>query len=381
MKVLLVNHLLDAVKGGGTAERTYQIARFLDLGGVQCTILTLDIGDLADRRKALGNVRLVAAPCLNERFFVPLISSADLLALVGEADIVHLSGHWTVLNAGVFRACRQLGKPFLFNPAGALRPFGRSLLVKRAYNALIGRKLVAEAAMCVAITQDELDDFKAFGVPEPRLRVIPNGIDPEQYVPHPDAGDATLAAALKGSPYILFLGRLNTIKGPDLLLDAFASIASAFPNHHLILAGPDDGLLASLQACASAHGLSDRVHFPGFLSGTRKAEALRGASVLTIPSRREAMSIVVLEAGACGCPVLFTDACGLSDIAHADAGIMVPVSATALAEGLSLALASPKEQEHRAQRLSAIVAREYLWQVQASRYALLCAEVQREAAL
>jgi glycosyltransferase involved in cell wall biosynthesis len=45
---------------------------------------------------------------------------------------------------------------------------------------------------------------------------------------------------LKGSPYILFLGRLNTIKGPDLLLDAFASIASAFPNHHLVLAGPDD---------------------------------------------------------------------------------------------------------------------------------------------
>lgn len=381
MRVLLVNHLLDAVKGGGTAERTFQIARFLDRGGAQCTILTLAIGDLADRRKSLANVRLVAAPCLIERFFVPLISSADLLALVAEADIVHLSGHWTVLNARVFRACRKLGKPFLFNPAGALRPFGRSLLAKQVYNALIGRKLVAEAAMCVAITQDERADFLAFGVPAQRVRVIPNGIDPEQYLPGVEAANVVLISALKGAPYILFLGRLNTIKGPDLLLDAFATIASAFPNHHLVLAGPDDGLLASLQAVVSARGLNDRVHFPGFLSGARKAETLRGATLLAIPSRREAMSIVVLEAGACGCPVLFTDACGLSDIAQAGAGLMVPVNSPALAEGLKQALASPEEQAHRAQALSEIVAQEYHWQVQAARYASLCAEVQREPVL
>lgn len=381
MKVLLVNHLLDAVKGGGTAERTYQIARFLDHGGVQCTILTLDIGDLADRRKALGNVRLVAAPCLNERFFVPLLSSADLRALVAEADIVHLSGHWTVLNARVFRACRQLGKPFLFNPAGALRPFGRSLLVKRAYNALIGRKLVAEAAMCVAITQDERADFMSFGAAYSKVRIIPNGIDPAQYELSSESRpkeERNFTDSLHEAPFILFLGRLNSIKGPDLLLDAFAAIADKVPDHHLVLAGPDDGLLDSLQATAARRGISHRVHFPGYVGGSNKSAALRGATLLAIPSRREAMSIVVLEAGACGCPVLFTEACGLSEIGEAGAGIMVPVDSEAIAEALLKALGSPDHLNLIAKQLSRIVANEYLWQVQAARYASLCAEVLRK---
>lgn len=383
MKVLLVNHLLDAVSGGGTAERTFQIARFLQRQGVQCTILTLDIGNTTERQKELADVRMVAAPCFNQRFFMPRLSSSEIRALVADADVVHLSGHWTVLNARVFRACRQLGKPYLFNPAGALRPFGRSLLIKRLYNAWVGRQIATSAARCIAITQDERADFLAFGVPDARIRVIPNGIDPEQYVHSTrsrEAVSADLAAGLNGAPFVLFLGRLNPIKGPDLLLEAFAAVADRFPSHHLVMAGPDGGLLERLRASVSTHRLEGRVHFPGFIGGVKKAEALSCASVLAIPSRREAMSIVVLEAGACGCPVLFTDACGLSDIAQAGAGIMVSVSASALTEGLAQALSSPEQQQRSAHKLSRIVANEYLWQVQASRYALLCDEILREQA-
>lgn len=381
MKVLLVNHLLDTVAGGGTAERTFQIARFLQRQGAQCTILTLDIGNTAERQKELADVRMVAAPCINHRFFMPRLSSSELRALVADADVVHLSGHWTVLNARVFRACRQLGKPYLFNPAGALRPFGRSLLIKRLYNAWVGGQIVTSAARCIAITQDERADFLAFGIPDARIRVIPNGIDPEQYdhtTRSRQTASADIAAGLNGAPFVLFLGRLNHIKGPDLLLEAFADVASRFPDHHLVMAGPDGGLLETLRANALAHGLQDRVHFPGFLSGAKKAEALRSARLLAIPSRREAMSIVVLEAGACGCPVLFTDACGLSDLARVGAGLMVAVSTQALTDGLTQALNSPEQQQHNAHVLAHIVADEYLWQVQAARYASLCSDILSE---
>ena len=377
MKVLLVNHLLDAVTGGGTAERTFQIAQFLQRQGVDSTILTLAIGNTGERQQAMDGVRVVAVPCLNPRFFVPKLSTAELLALVADADVVHLSGHWTVLNARVYLACRRLGKPYLFNPAGALRPFGRSLAIKRLYNALIGRRIARSAAMCVAITDDERADFTAFGVPDARIRVIPNGIDPAQYEPS-EGPAATLPPGPEGAPYVLFLGRLNAIKGPDLLLDAFAAVAGLFPDHHLVMAGPDGGLLDSLRATTQAHGLAGRVHFPGFLGGTQKAAALRGARLLAIPSRREAMSIVVLEAGACGCPVLFTDACGLSDLAQRGAGLMVSVSTAALAEGLRQALGAPAEQRLRAEKLARTVAEGYLWQVQAARYAALCSEVMEQ---
>lgn len=111
-----------------------------------------------------------------------------------------------------------------------------------------------------------------------------------------------LALGLGCVPYVLFLGRLNEIKGPDLLLDAFCRIADRCAEIHLVLAGPDGRMLQRLRAKSKALGIAARVHFAGYLGGRSKVAALRGASLLAIPSRREAMSIVVLEAGVCGCP-------------------------------------------------------------------------------
>ena len=374
MKILHVNHLLDCITGGGTAERTYQISRFLARAGVECTVLTLDIGITPERIAGLENVRVVALPCLNRRFFVPKVSFAALVELVSRADVVHLSGHWTLLNALVFRACRKLGKPYVFCPAGALKPFGRSLALKRVYDACVGRKLAQAAAACVEITEDERADFEAYGVVGSQVSVIPNGIDPAQYELS-DPGEAEESFRQKcgvgSAPYLLFLGRLNEIKGPDMLLDAFCRIAGRYASLHLIFAGPDAGMLRQLRDKSDAQDVAARVHFTGFLGGSGKVAALRGAMLLAIPSRREAMSIVVLEAGICGTPVLFTDACGLDGIALAAAGTMVQVSAEALAVGLLSALSDQPALRASAARLNALVRARYLRRSQAERYRAL----------
>jgi glycosyltransferase involved in cell wall biosynthesis len=378
MKILHVNHLLDSVTGGGTAERTWQISRFLAKAGVECTVLTLDIGITAERIAGLGNVQVVALPCLNKRFFVPKASFAEVAGLVAKADVIHLSGHWTLLNALVYRACRKLGKSYVFCPAGALKPFGRSLVLKYFYDVWMGRRLARSAAACVAITYDERADFAACGVIEEQVRVIPNGIDPEQY----ELSDPVEAedkfrqeSGLGSAPYVLFLGRLNEIKGPDLLLDAFGRIANRCVKTHLVLAGPDGGMLQQLRAKSEAEGIAARVHFTGYLGGRSKVAALRGASLLAIPSRREAMSIVVLEAGVCGRPVLFTDACGLEEIFRAGAGTMVAVSVEAIADGLLATLTDEPSMHRSATRLHALVHERFLWRIQAERYKGLCEQL------
>lgn len=382
MNLLLVNHLLDPVSGGGTAERTFQLARFLAAAGADCTVLTLDIGVSAERHSGLGGARLVTLPCRNARFFVPRVSTAQIGELVAAADIVHLSGHWTLLNALVFRACRRLGRPYLFCPAGALKPFGRSLWLKRLYELAVGRRLARSAAACIAVTEAECADFLACGVDPRRIVVIPNGIDP-------DAGRLADAAAAMAefrsacevgdARFILFLGRLSEIKGPDLLLDAFARLAPAHADVHLVLAGPDDGMQRSLEATAAAAGLAGRVHFAGYVGGRRKLAALRAATLLAIPSRREAMSMVVLEGGICACPVLFTDACGLDDLARRDAGTMVGVSAAELAAGLARLLADVPAARRAAAELQRIVQAEFLWPVQAQRHLALARQVLGES--
>lgn len=378
MKILLVNHLLDPVSGGGTAERTFQLARFLARGAVDCTVLALDIGISPERQIGLGQARLVAVPCVNDRFFIPKLSSVQATELVANADVVHLSGHWTLLNALIFRACRQLGKPYLFCPAGALKPFGRSLWLKRAYDLLVGQKLARSAAACVAITEAERGDFLACGVPDERVVVIPNGIDPDTYNLDDSLtaiGTFRQSVGVGNARFILFLGRLNLIKGPDLLLEAFGQIEESFADVHLVMAGPDGGMLAELKEAVSARGLAGRVHFPGYVGGQQKVVALHAATLLAIPSRREAMSMVVLEGGICACPVLFTDVCGLDDVAREDAGTMVPVSAVALAEGMSRMLRNPEHSRASAEHLHGIIQRHFLWGVQAQRYLSLSQQV------
>jgi len=381
MKILFVNHLLDSVTGGGTAERTFQLARYMARDGHDCSILTLDIGVNTDRRADLPGVEVHALPCLNKRFFVPRASGAQIRRLVASADVVHLSGHWTLLNAMAYLTCKQTRTPYLFCPAGALGLFGRSLLLKCAYEAWFGRAMLRDAAYCVAITEDESGLFRDRGVAPQRVAVIPNGIDPQLYdAPDRDRSLALLRQSLNlgSAPFLLFLGRLSEIKGPDILLEAFAMVASRWPDHQLVFAGPDDGLQAGLQARAQALGLAERVHFAGFLGGSAKAVALHGAAMLVIPSRREAMSIVVLEAGMCDCPVLFTNACGLETLARDGAGIEVEVSAHAIAEGIGQVLGDLPAAANRAEVLKGQVQTRFLWSGQARRYAALCAQISED---
>lgn len=370
MKILNINHLLDPYSGGGTAERTFQLNRFLSQTGASCKIVTLNVGINNDRFAGLENLSVVALPCLNRRFFIPRISFSAMDELVADADIVHISGHWTLLNALAYISCRKYHKPYVFCPAGALKPFGRSMLLKRLYGFFVGKKIAMNANACVAITEEEGKNFAKYGVPRDHVVVIPNGICSEDYE-LPEGEEESI----NYSPYILFLGRLSKIKGPDLLLEAFARVADRFPAIHLVFAGPDDDMLQSLTETTKRFSLTGCVHFKGYIGGKDKVRLLHNASLLAIPSRREAMSIVVLEAGICRIPVLFTDTCGLESFAKDGAGTMVSASVDALAQGLSDILSNGETASRKVERLELLVRKYYLWSMQAERHLALYARI------
>lgn len=362
MRVLNVNVLLDPVTGGGTAERTFQMSRALARAGVECTILTTDIGLTAERIKQLDGVSIVALPCISKRFFVVKFSWLQLKALVTSVDVIHLMGHWSMLNVLVTLLARQTGTPYVICPAGELPLFGRSRWIKQLFNTLIGYRIVREAAGHIAVTPDEIPAYAQYGVEAAQVTVIPNGINeadfcidsPGQFADRFGLGDA---------PFILFMGRLNPIKGPDLLLEAFATIAHKHPEFHLVFAGPDGGLLDSLQKTTRERGLGDRVHFTGYVAGRDKAEAYRAADLLVIPSRQEAMSIVVLEAGVVGTPVLLTDQCGFDEVATVGGGQVVAATAHGLAIGLESLLNNRSALAGMGERLRNHVRQHFTWDV------------------
>jgi len=181
MRILTVNMSLDPVTGGGTAERTFQLSRHLAALGHSCTVLTAETGMTTARRANLKGCRVVTLPVLSERFHILKAGQKEIAALVEDEDIVHLMNHWTLLNALVYRAARCLKKPYVVCPAGALPIFGRSRLLKKGYNALVGRDLIREASALIAISDNEMSHFADYGVSPDRITTIPNGIDPLDY--------------------------------------------------------------------------------------------------------------------------------------------------------------------------------------------------------
>ena len=103
---------------------------------------------------------------------------------------------------------------------------------------------------------------------------------------------------------------------------------------HLVFVGPDDGMLSELKQMVDEYQLNDRIHFIGYLEGADKSNAYHAADLLVIPSRQEAMSIVVLEAGISGTPVLLTDQCGFNVIEKIDGGKVVQPSVKGIELGL-----------------------------------------------
>jgi glycosyltransferase involved in cell wall biosynthesis len=358
MKVLNVNMTIDPAAGGGTAERTVQMSRYLARKGVDCTILTTD-GNIKSvgRTVTADGVRIISLPVLPGRFYIPRDFSPDMVA---DADIVHLMNHWTVLNAVVYRAALRLHKPYVVCPAGSLQMFGRSRLIKKIYRAVVGERIIRRADGYIAVTSDEVNQFCEYGVLPDRVSVIPNGICDTDDAGGSEAGFRR-KFGLDGTPFILFVGRLSPIKGPDLLLQAFCNFRKAIPNVDLVFAGPDEGMLPDLQRIASESGMAGHVHFIGYINGNDKVQAYRAASLLAVPSRREAMSIVALEAGINGTPVLLTDQCGFDEVARIGGGLVAPATVEGIQEGLRALLGNPPGLRGMGERLRAYVFENYLW--------------------
>lgn len=379
MRILNVNNTLSLEIGGGASERTLQMSRHLSVLGAVTTTLALDTDMGEQKAKDAVGTAVVLLPCLWRRFYIPSSGLSVIQKLVNESDIIHLMGHWSILNALVYIAARIARKPYVVCPAGSLPLFGRSRNLKRLYNFIIGKRIIRNAYGWIAVTEGEFLHFENYGIEASRVTVIPNGICEEDFPPV-DTKSYRCSKGLTDKPIILFMGRLNPIKGPDLLLRAFAIVHKRLPDYQLVFAGTDEGMQTILMDIAKQKGIIKRVHFLGFVTGDEKSAAYRMANLLVIPSRQEAMSIVALEASICGTPVLLTDQCGFSEIKTIDPGLEVPATVEGIAEGLMYLYAKLDSIEEIASSLKKFVSERYLWDTVVEKYLHLYQDILKNSA-
>ncbi len=187
----------------------------------------------------------------------------------------------------------------------------------------------------VVVSPSTREDLVRRGLRAEGIRVVPNGLDHERYRP----GDP---AAVERD-LVLFVGRLEHYKGVDLLLEAWRRVRAERAGARLALVGAG-GAERELRARAAALGLGESVAFVGFVSEEEKVAWMRRATVLVQPSRKEGWGLTVLEANACGTPVVATRVPGLRDsVREGETGLLAPSgSADGLAERILDVLRDPE---------------------------------------
>jgi glycosyltransferase involved in cell wall biosynthesis len=255
---------------------------------------------------------------------------------VCEHDLVHLQDVYSVLSVGASRAAARAGVPVALQPFGSLAPSperGRPH-VKRAFLALWGRRTLELATANVYSTEDERADFVAAGAPEPTLMQLPLPLDLPPALGEPRSD----------GPLLAYVGRLDPIKGLDVLLRAVAVARGRIPGLRLELAGPGEAYRATLEKLAAELGVADAVTFLGFVSPEEKVRLLERAHAYCLLSRSEGLPVAALEAMACGTPVIVSPGCHLPEV-DGHAGRVVARDPVAVAGAIEAVLADAGGRE------------------------------------
>ncbi len=237
----------------------------------------------------------------------------------------------------------------------------------------IEREIMQFADSIVAATPRDRQQMVDLGAPESKIEIIPPGVDLSlfQRVPRAEARDFLQMPLDHLS--VMFVGRIDPIKGIDVWFRAMALLIQQNPAWReklcvCLIGGdvdeepPPDTELGRLQALKDELGIGDVVTFLGKRSQECLPYYYSSADIVVMPSRYESFGMVALEAMACGTPVVASDVGGLSFVVRdGETGYLVPEgNAAALADCVGYLLQHPELRSYLGKR-GAQVAREYAW--------------------
>lgn len=260
-----------------------------------------------------------------------LVDLWALRRLAKGRDVVHLHSSKAAALGRI--AAMTLGRR---RPAVIVTPHYWSWLVGGRLAPLyrwVERALARRCDAIVAVSEAEAADGRAVLPTPERITLIHNGVDRERFSPEGPAAERD-----PGAPLVVCVGRLSEQKGQDLAIRALALLADPTVRLRLVGGESANGERERLGALADSLRVADRIEWRGEVDDA--APELRAADVIVAPSRWEGMSLVFLEAMACGAAMVVADVAGSEAVDGA--GIVVPRDDPAgLAAAIERLLADP----------------------------------------
>jgi glycosyltransferase involved in cell wall biosynthesis len=353
---------------GGVVRSCEGMARALVRHGHTVTVVTTDALNQTQRYRdsldeIMDGVRVVrvrnASPRLRGQanLSTPFGMRKIVPELLETVDIIHCHEFRTVENLIVTPLAAALGKPMVLSPHGTLtHETGRGALKAlwdRLFSPSVARRFTDVVGLSIAEVNEVRSLWSTFGA-QANFASIPNGVDPQSYTNLSGRAAFRERYRLGDGPICLFMGRLHARKRVGLLVEAFK--AADVPGARLVIVGPDEGMLATIQPM-----LDDRIISTGYLGGADRLAAFAAADLLALPAVGEGLPMVVLEAMSAGLPVIVSPGCNLPEVAQYGAGIQADVTLEALHDALRQLLSDADKRARMGAAAATLVSERFTW--------------------
>ncbi|MFZ5448841.1 MAG: glycosyltransferase [Thermodesulfobacteriota bacterium] len=377
MRFLLISSVFPpAFHYGGIPPIVFGLAEaFISLGH-QCQVITTNAGGDGnltvplDQPTAYQGVPVIYTPRWrrNAYFFAPHLIR-HLKNFASQYDIALVYGGWGYINLAARLALPKLSLPYILNPQGIFDEwaFRQGYLKKRLYWDFIEKKNYLRASGIMALTKIEASLIRQY-LQDVLVWVIPNGVNLDQFYPAPSREEFNqFFPELADRPYLLFLSRLHPKKGLDVLFPAFRQFIEKWgggdrPRPFLVVAGGGEVKYRNeLTRMVEELNISDFLLFPGMVTGQAKLALLHHSAFMVLPSRSEGLPMAVLEALACGKPVILTPECYLPEVAQSGAGLEVDLDVNKWGDAMAELWHSPDRQRHMGESALKLIQEKFTW--------------------
>ncbi|MDM8543513.1 glycosyltransferase [Desulfococcaceae bacterium HSG9] len=296
-------------------------------------------------------------------YFSPQMAMA-LFKQVKKYDVIHLHSIYLWPTWAAAKCAIRFNIPYIVSPRGMLIKNlikNKNRMIKTSWIRLIERRNLEKAAGIHVTSPLEADEVRRFNFRLPDITIIPNGFDVEIDRLFEDTDSSKIDDIIENMTFILFLGRINWKKGLDRLVQALNYI----PSHIcLIVTGNDEeNYQFVIEDLAVKAGVSERIFFTGAIYGKMKTVLFQKALAMVLPSYSENFGNTVLEAMACGCPVVVTPEVGLSDVVETSgAGWVVDGDPSIFGNALKKLLADKALRFKMGENGKKTVQEQFVWQ-------------------
>jgi glycosyltransferase involved in cell wall biosynthesis len=334
MKVLhVVPSFHPAYIYGGPIRSTFELCRNLVELGCEVRVLTTDANGLAqtldvEKRKEVElpeGFRVRYCPRWARHSVSPTLMRL-LPSYIQWADVVHLTGVYNFPTLPTIWRARSLRKPLIWSPRGALQRWkGSSRIGAKMMWDWLWYHTADRARLTMHVTSESESREASARFPGVRMAIIPNGVDAPANLDRIDR---------RGALRLLFIGRLDPIKGIESLLAA-CSLIDSEPPWHLAIAGWGSAeYVSQLKERIHALGIENKVELVGEVLSEAKKRLYENSDVALVPSYTENFAIVVAEALAHGVPVIASKGTPWNRLEEMNCGLWVDNDPVTLADAI-----------------------------------------------